>query len=86
MWAGLTRGFGEIHFGVQAVVGPMRFICLHGLLAALRRIYVVHLSRACDSILPARSDVVPHIRGLSRLQEVAGWSAQELWSLGSCAS
>ena len=34
--AGPTRGFGVMHFGVQAVVGAMRFAWMDGLLAALR--------------------------------------------------
>ena len=48
MWAGHpggpTRGFGVMHLGVQAVVGPMRFVWMvYSLRSDIP--YVVHLSR-----------------------------------------
>jgi hypothetical protein len=65
---GPTRGLGVMHIGVQAVVGPMRFVW---------RLALGLSSGICHVILPgvpARSDVALHINGLSRLWE-AGWNA-----------
>ena len=54
------RGLRVMHFGVQAAMGPMCFAWM-----------VTFVT--CASTLPARSDVVPHIRSEWPLKAVGGW-------------